>query len=874
MKSDQVTKALRQKFLEEGERLVFWRDGKGDFEAFVRAGLGEGLEAVEVLEVAALGGLSTKLKIERESTDQKFLVYSQGEAPEPGADWLMDVRLYSAVFEAEMSSLWRQELGLESKALRDHLETRSAFLGNKERREKLRRLVDPGDSAVELDQKMIAVLAGAPTANAGEILRAMGMEHASGGAFDLSSEPAGLALVEKMGLLGSFWELVDEEFGFQAEAPSFAGLMRALFLTDLLSSLPQGSSLASLEHLRLPSTRKSKNAGVFLTHWRDSSSAGASYDAAAAAIAKEQGIAAKVQGLDLEAVRGIYTFWDAEPATAKLAKDRVLAEREELDLDWLKGLVNQRMSHHWLATASAETPKRQALADSYRAILAAAELFGAVHQFAGSFHPDGPEELLTEYASSTFRIDQLYREYCTQAQGAMAQGWDLLKGLSDEVERCYDDGFLVPLGVRWSEMLDAGFLDQWKLDALPPQQDFFERKPAKRLAKDDRQKAYVIISDALRYEVAEELMRRLNGSDYKEAELAPMLGVLPSYTALGMASLLPHAELSYSEKGDVQVDGKSTAGTKARDKILSAHQGMACQAADLLPMKTEEARKLVEGKRVVYIYHNVIDARGDSSSTEEGTFDAVQECLGELESLVQICFSKLNASKVWVTADHGFLFQQSPPSEADRTTLVEKPADAVTSKKRYVVGRDLGNASEAHRGSIRKTAGETSGMEFWIPRASNRFHFTGGARFVHGGAMPQEIVVPLVTARSLRKAADRDASRSEKVGVQVLGNSHRITTPRYRFEFIQTDAVSDRCLALTVRAAVYRGAEPVTNLVPIVFDSSSGQVDDRKKSVMLDLKSGTFDKNEDFRLILRDSNTGTEVLSMPVVIDRSFEDEF
>ena len=31
MKADQVTKALRQKFLDEGERLVFWRDGKGDF---------------------------------------------------------------------------------------------------------------------------------------------------------------------------------------------------------------------------------------------------------------------------------------------------------------------------------------------------------------------------------------------------------------------------------------------------------------------------------------------------------------------------------------------------------------------------------------------------------------------------------------------------------------------------------------------------------------------------------------------------------------------------------------------------------------------------------------------------------------------------
>ena len=301
---------------------------------------------------------------------------------------------------------------------------------------------------------------------------------------------------------------------------------------------------------------------------------------------------------------------------------------------------------------------------------------------------------------------------------------------------------------------------------------------------------------------------------------------------------------------------------------------MACQSAELKPLKTDEAREFVEGKRVVYIYHNVIDARGDSQSTEEDTFGAVADCLTELESLVAICFNKLNASKVWVTADHGFLFQQAAPSEADRTILVGEPGKALTSKKRYVVGWDLGDTKEAHWGVVRETAGDTSGVEYWLPRGSNRFHFVGGARFVHGGAMPQEVVVPLVTAESLRSARDREATRTEKVGVQVLGHDHRITTPRYRFEFIQTEAVSERWPALSVRAGVYRGAEPVTNLATAVLDSASDQIDDRKKSVMLVLKSGTFDKNEDFRLILRDVETDAEVLSIPVKIDRSFEDDF
>ena len=44
-------------------------------------------------------------------------------------------------------------------------------------------------------------------------------------------------------------------------------------------------------------------------------------------------------------------------------------------------------------------------------------------------------------------------------------------------------------------------------------------------------------------------------------------------------------------------------------------------------------------------------------------------------------------------------------------------------------------------------------MEFWIPKGANRFHFTGGARFVHGGAMLQEIVVPVITVRHIRRTS-------------------------------------------------------------------------------------------------------------------------
>ena len=64
---------------------------------------------------------------------------------------------------------------------------------------------------------------------------------------------------------------------------------------------------------------------------------------------------------------------------------------------------------------------------------------------------------------------------------------------------------------------------------------------------------YVVISDAFRYEAAEELARELNSRNRVKARLEAMLGVLPSYTALGMASLLPHQTLAYKQNANLDV---------------------------------------------------------------------------------------------------------------------------------------------------------------------------------------------------------------------------------------------------------------------------------------------------------------------------------
>jgi len=871
VKAHEVDKALHQKFVVDGERLVFWHDTDAEFADYVAKQLPDGLGGAQLLDVAKIGGLVAKLKLETDDTTGRYLVYSSGPRPEPEHDWLLDIRLYSAEFHADVASLWLQELGLTGLYLRDHLKARAAFLGNQDRRQKLKRLLAAADDEAAIDLKMMAVLVGSSVATPFAVLQALCHGHLRQGSFSLEVEPQALATFEKMGLESRFWSLMMELFGYEAESPTLSALLRRLFVSEFFHQVGD-ERISALAHFELPPSGR-RNAVVFLTQWRDSSGAATSYDASATAVAQELKVGSHLGGLNLGSLRGVFTFWEAEKRVVSGLKARVLSEASAIDIAPISAIASERQAGHWLAGPGRDSKDRRAIHDAYDAIVAAAELFALHNTHRQALGFDSPVTLLEAYRDAMHAFDRLYRRFWTKAKSALGKGWDLLKTLAEEVERVYDQGFLQPLGLEWSRLLDEGFLGEWRATGFNAQSRFYRDQIAPHLLESKRKRAFVIISDAFRYEAAAELVEELNGKYRMDAELSAMLGVLPSYTALGMASLLPHKNLSYTDKGNVLADGKSTAGTEARSKILAAVDGMACKAKDLAVMKTDDAREFTAGKRVVYIYHNVIDARGDRAPTESETFAAVSACIHELVELVLFCVNKLNAAKVWVTADHGFLFRQQAPAETQKSTLSHKPDHAVKVKKRYVIGRGLGESPEAHHGSTSITARTDDEMEFWIPRGANRFHFTGGARFIHGGAMPQEVVVPLITVTQLR-GKKKLSSKVEKVSVQVLGTKHKITTPKYRFELIQTEAVSERRKPVTLRAAVFEGDHPVTSVETVTFDSMSDSIDERKKSIRLELRTGTFDKHTPYRLVLRDVETDAEVQSVPVVIDRSFDDDF
>jgi uncharacterized protein (TIGR02687 family) len=695
----------------------------------------------------------------------------------------------------------------------------------------------------------------------------------AGSEIDLDNPPAVWGQIEKFDLDAPFWQMVKASFGYEEGNPTLTNFLLRLVLTDYAHYL-KGDVPQSIRGLLLPRTGWS-NAVVCLAQWRDSSSKGASYDRLSAEAAAILKIEDSLPNLEIDQLLEVMTFLAVEKRIASSLRERVQTTADTINADDVRAIATRRQSGHWASLtvfASTDAP-RQALHAVYDALVAAADFYALRNRHKSGFDYPDAGSMYRAYESELHRFDQIYRHFCESADTAEAAGWSILKPLRADTEAHYVNWYLTNLALAWGKFIEphGGLLTKWQIDKVTNQFRFYDRNVRPWLEEGDNRRAFVIISDAFRYEAAQELTTELNGKYRFEATLSSQLGVLPSYTALGMASLLPHKTLAY--KGtDVLVDGKSSIASE-RDGILQAVGGLACKCDELMAKKKEEGREFVKDKRVVYIYHNTVDAVGDDGKTEGHTFEAVRRAIDELAALVGYIVNNLNGHHIVVTADHGFLFTETARVETDKSKLKDKPDSTILAKKRYLLGPNLPNHDAAWHGKLSVTAGADGDMEFWIPKGANLFHFVGGARFVHGGAMPQEIVVPVVTVKHVRGKSAQD-TKTKPVTVQVLGSNHRITSAYCRFQLIQMEPVSERVKPITLKVAVYEKDEAVTDLQTVKFDSASGNLDERKKWINLVLKERQYNKKTPYRLVLRDAETGIEQQSVEVIIDRAFTDDF
>lgn len=831
--SDRINQALSRLF--DKHRIVFWYDTKqelrSDYDAI-------SIPNVEKLEIAN-NEYGLKYRILREAPEQKFLLYKEGTQPEDLDNWLLDVQLAHGEFRTDQVAIWLSELELDFQRA-EVVEAHTEFFQAIKRREALRKWLESSspDSDRQLRLKMLAVCAGSEP-RMDSVVETLLQQLAE-------ERDDGIRLIERCGLDSFLWEQLTRFYGYEASEPSLRDFVIELFKSCYAMGTDGDVKLTG-------------DALVFLKRWKDSRQFEQGFETLSAECAEVLGIE---QDLGKRDFRDLVELDYFRLIDQKIISDlvRAVVGRTVTSGDvalW----VRQRRQGHWY--------------EDFRNLYEAIEFAARFIQMLGEARltMDSLSEGVQRYSRTWFQLDQLYRKFTYHVR--MSGQASLMGELSEQVENLYSNNYLLKLGDGFQVHVDAA--PRWEADPVVQQKAFFEHWVRPYLRKDKR--ICVIISDAMRYEIGDELLGLIRQEDRYSAELEPALSTLPSYTQLGMAALLPNKSLVIADNdtGTVLVDGQSSQGTVNRTKILQAAldgRGQAVKAEDFMQLNRDDSRELLKGNDVLYIYHNRIDHTGDKMHSEGQAFEAAEQTLDDLIRLIKK-LTAANANNLLITADHGFIYQNRELDESDFLGDAVSGDDIRYRDRRFVLGKGL-SASPAFHHFSSEQLGLDGDMEVQIPKSINRLRLKGsGSRFVHGGASLQEVVIPVLKVNKKRQS---DVSAVE---VDILrGASSVITSGQLAVTLYQSGPVTEKVQPRHLRAGIYtQSGELISDSHELSFDLTSENPRERELQVRFVLSRKADEANgQEVFLKLEEQHAGTshykDYRSLRYLMRRSFTSDF
>jgi uncharacterized protein (TIGR02687 family) len=832
MSSNRISQALSRLF--EKHRIVFWYDAKrelrDDFESLF-------LPNIEKLELTN-NEYGIKFRILRKQPDQKFLLYREGPPPADLENWLLDVQLAHGEFRTDQVAIWLSELelGLE---FTDVVQAHAEFFQAIKRKDALKKLLKADDTAGQIRLKMLAVCAGSESFHLDEIVKSLLQELADG-------RDDKIKLVGRCSLDGFLWEQMSRCYGYKSGEPGVRDFAIELFKSCYAMGSDSQVKLAS-------------DALVFLKRWKDSRQFESGFEILSEECAEVLGIEQDLAKRDFRELIELDYFHLID---RKIISDlvRAVASRTVSSGD-VSLWVRLRRQGHWY----------REYRHMYEAVDYAAQFTYALGE--AKLTMDSLADGVQRYSRFWYQLDQLYRKFTYHVR--VSGQASLMGTLIDQVENLYSNNYLMKLGNRFQIFVDE--TSKWEAFPMRKQKEFFEHWVRPFLRKDN--KVCVIISDAMRYEIGDELLSLIRQEDRYSAELEPALSMLPSYTQLGMAALLPNKELAImaNETGTVLVDGQSSQGTANRTKILQAAlngRGQAITAEEYMQLNRDDSRELLKANDVLYIYHNRIDHTGDKMHSEGQAFEAAEQTLEDLIKLVKK-LTAANANNILVTADHGFIYQHRALDESDFSSVDAEGETILYKDRRFVLGRGM-KATQGLRNFTPEQLGLSGEVEVQIPKSINRLRLKGsGSRFVHGGASLQEVVIPVIKINKKRQ------SDVTSVEVDILrGASSVITSGQLAVTLYQAGPVTDKIQSRVLRAGIYTEAgDLISDSHDLTFDLTSDNPRERELQVRFVLARKADEANgQEVILRLEEKHAGTshykEYKSLRYLMRRSFTSDF
>lgn len=836
MDSEKVIQDLNQRFAQPlpefyKRRIIFWCDEEREFEDKLDEIV---LHDAKLIALTGTNYFAVKKLLGVEDTTGNYVVYCPLSYEKPEDDWLLDIRLYSEEYRADLISNWMDEMGLPQTAiLRKQVKEYRKFFKAAVRREKIAKQKNIPSVPRQLDMAVMGALASIVDVTPYAIIKRVicaGLDTETNRLYcDFTDYGADKA----------FWDMVQKGTGYVADAPNLGHLAAHILLTGATRTM-QPEYLSKWKDFL--SEAHQAYCYDFVSEWLHGADADQLREIVIR-IEEELKLSEQFMKLDVADLVNTETF----PCIHELILIKLMTEIADsiIDVNIIRETVEKQRTCVWY----------EEVKDFYEGILQVANMQDFFKEHTTGFHSAQAVKVWKEYTTEYYKMDTYYRlfhrSYGRSLKTYHAKLHDLFSHIMEKAEGLYKNWFLGQLGENWSKVCAEEMERYGKILEVPQQTDFYKSK-----VKNADNRVFVIISDALRYEVAVDLAEQLRRETKSQVDLSSMQSIFPTITKFGMAALLPHEKLSVKFQGnivDVFADGKSTE-SHDRDRILKSDRedSVALKYTDLVTAKRQERSAWVKSKNVVYIYHDTIDEASHTSDTL--VFPACDDAMEELKNIVRIITSDFGGTNIMITADHGFLYTYSPLTEDDKADNAGFKNRIIEYGMRYAIM--MKDSKPEYLQYVKFLDGNTD-YEAYAPKENVRIKMNGGGlNYVHGGISLQELCVPLIEYHFLRNQSkvyqrNKEAYDTKPVEISLLSATHKISNMIFSLNFYQKEAVGDNRAGAVYQVYFTDGkGKQISDVQKIIADKTSENGQERTFRCSFNLKSLKYDNKEIYYLVI------------------------
>lgn len=843
-----IIDALKEDFNEplksyEKRKIVFWNDYEKEFEDIIDE---INIEGVRVHRLEDKNNFYTKYLLEEEDTESNFLIYNTVKIADDRDNWMLDTMLYSSQFYADKASLIMKELNIDV-FIRKEFIAYKEFFNAVERRKKFSKYVEKIRNQEQLELSILGALSNSKSIDFEEILKAVIMESL------IESENKFYIAFEKYNIDKAFWKYVSLKYGYEPKEKSLKKLFIYLISTALCSFINEDK----LSRISDFVGKNKPNCIIFVDHFQNHRVDYEKYDELSEMYEEETKIADTIEELDIDEYKDVDILKVFDRAIIKYIVSCL--ENKIEDYEIFIELIKGRRTKHFYKNYKG----------IYEALLNVVEMYRFYKTYSLGIVSKNNDKLFKEYVNEYYKMDTYYRKfhyfYDLQPES------NVINRLKNLAENLYVNWYLTAMGTNWTSSISEDMRKDWSIPGIINQREFYKTYVNSMLSKGDR--VFVIVSDALRYEVGVEIAEKLNEKVINSTDIYSSLSTIPSITKLGMASLLPHKEIELKDDGRVFVDNIDSSGLENRNKILNNtfDNSIAVDFQKLPKNKTEFVEEL-KGHKLVYFYHDTIDATADKGATEIYTFEAVQKAVDEIMDLIHKITDWLGGINVLITSDHGFIYQRSDLEESDK--ISKENISFIDRNRRSFISKEVvenDNLIKVDMSYILKN----KDVFAYMPKSHIRFKVQGeGAKFVHGGATLQELVVPVVAFKNIRSSY-KNSIKAEKVKVKLTNEVRKITNSIFTLNFFQTERISEEVTQVGLEVyMIDNDKNIISNIENIIADLTNDRPEERIIKTKLTLKPINYDKNKKYYLVIKDTESGVVLEEIPFTISLGIASDF